>query len=210
MKPETLSQMVYRELRADIAEGRIAPNALLSERDLADRFRVSRTPLRSALLQLESEGAIERLTNGVLLVRAVTIEKLLEILHLRQILESAAAGRAALHGVTPDLAAAREASMQFINGPSDFDSFWASDDHFHMSVAAAAGLVLLRRILVEQRAIVKRSTVIRAYRYYHQRAREHIAVINAIEARNPDAARAAMSQHFDQMRARLLGTLPAL
>jgi DNA-binding GntR family transcriptional regulator len=207
MRTETLSRAAYRALREDIVEGVVAPNAILSERDMAERFGISRTPLRAALSRLESEGLIERLDNGALLVRAVTVEKLLEILRLRQMLEGAAAARAAGRGLTEALLAARGAAARFIDGPADFESFWAEDERFHMAVAHAAGLVLLPGILAEQRAIVRRSTIIRTHARFDEQSREHVAVIDAIEARDPVAAHAAMSHHFERMRARSLGML---
>lgn len=207
MTGSSLTQRAYARLREDILSGAIGASTVLSERDLAETFGISRTPLRSALSRLESEGLIERLANGALLVRSVTVEKLLEILRLRQIVEAAAAARAARHGVTPALSAARDAAMKFIDTPSDFESFWAEDEKFHMAVADAAKLVVLPKILAEQRAIVRRSTIIRTHARFDQQSREHIAVIDAIAAQDPDAAHAAMSVHFEAMQARSLGML---
>ena len=203
----SLTRRAYAHLHADILSGAIGASTVFSERDLAETFGISRTPLRSALSRLESEGLIERLANGALLVRSVTVEKLLEILRLRQLLEAAAAARAARYGLTPALSAARDAAMKFINTPSDFESFWAEDEAFHMAVADAAKLVVLPKILAEQRAIVRRSTIIRTHARFDQQSREHIAVIDAIAAKDPNAAHAAMSQHFEAMQARSLGML---
>lgn len=207
MTTGSLTRTAYDNLRADIIAGEIEAGTILSERDLAETFGISRTPLRSALSRLEREGLIERLVNGALLVRAVTVEKLLEILGLRQLLEAAAAARAAGFGLTPALRAARDAAQGFLDTPSDFKSFWAEDEKFHMAVAEAAGLVFLPVILAEQRAIVQRSTIIRTHARFDQQSREHIAVIDAIAARDPQAAHAAMSQHFEAMKARSIGML---
>lgn len=208
MSRETLSEGAYRRLRTDILEGRIAPNTILSERELAERLGISRTPLRSALSMLEREQVIERMANGAILVRRVTVEHLLDIFKLRQILECAAAARAAEHGLTPALEKARTRQLHYQEGNNtDFETFWKDDGDFHLAVAEAAHLSLLPGILAEQRAIVGRSSVIRSDTTFADQAREHIAVIDAIAARDPDAARAAMSRHFDQMRARTLGWL---
>lgn len=207
MTIETLAMNAYLRLREDIISGNMGPSAVLSERDLAETFGVSRTPLRSALSRLEGEGLIERLANGALLVRAVTVEKLLEILRLRQALEGAAAARAAEFGLTDALRHARDAAQRFIDRPADFESFWLEDERFHMAVATAARLVLLPTILTDQRAIVRRSTIIRTHARFDEQSREHIAVVAAIAARDPEAARAAMSRHFEAMQTRALGML---
>ncbi|MGA0542151.1 GntR family transcriptional regulator [Neotabrizicola sp. VNH66] len=208
MSSETLAQSAYRQLRDDIVEGRIAPNTILSERELADRLGISRTPLRSALSMLEREQVIERMGNGALLVRRVSVEHLLDIFQLRQILERAAAARAAEFGMTPALEEARVRQMRYLEeGRTNFETFWQDDGDFHQSVAAAARLSLLPGLLAEQRAIVRRSTVIRNDTTFADQALEHVAVIDAIAARDPQAALAAMSRHFDQMRARTLSWL---
>lgn len=208
MSSETLSQTAYRRIKQDILEGRIPPDTSLSERDLASKMGISRTPLRSALSRLESENVIKRLENGVLLVRSVTVEQLIEIVQLRQILERAAAARAAGFGLTPELAELREVMACYAEGLNvAFDDFWKEDERFHLAVAKAAGLDLLPGILADQRAIARRCTITRTHDRFADQAREHIAVIDAIAAGDADAARKAMSLHFEHVRARFLGWL---
>lgn len=208
MSRETLSQQAARRIREEINEGLIAPNSILTERDLAERLGISRTPLRSALSVLEREQVIERMENGALLVRRIAIEQLLDIIQLRLILERAAAVRAAEYGMTAELEAARGRQLRYLRAePAKFEDFWVDDNDFHRAVAMAARLRLLPELLDEQRAIVRRSTIIRSHDNFADQAREHIAVINAIEARDADAAGAEMEKHFKHMRARTLGWL---
>ncbi|WP_145104477.1 GntR family transcriptional regulator [Cereibacter sediminicola] len=208
MSAESLAQTAYRRIRDDIVEGRIAPNTILTERELAERLGISRTPLRSALSVLEREQVIERMANGAHLVRRVSVEQLLDIIQLRLILERAAARRAATFGLTSELEAARAAQLRYLGGAvMDFETFWQDDGIFHRAVALAAGLTLLPGLLSEQRAIVRRSTIIRTHTNFADQAREHIAVIDAIASRDAEAASAAMGVHFDRMRARTLGWL---
>ncbi len=208
MTSETLAQAAYRRIKQDILQGEIKPDTVLSERELAERLGISRTPLRSALSRLERERVIARLENGVLLVRSVSVEQLLEIVQLRQVLEGAAAARAAGFGLTPELAAVREVMASYANGRNvAFDDFWAEDDRFHLAVARAARLELLPDILAEQRAIARRCTITRTHDRFADQAREHIAVIDAVAAGDAAAARAAMGLHFEHVRTRFLGWL---
>jgi DNA-binding GntR family transcriptional regulator len=204
----SLSRTAYCRIRDDILGGRIAPNTILIERDLAASLGISRTPLRAALSMLEREQVIERMANGAILVRKISIEHLLDIIQLRQILEKAAAGRAAGFGISPGLIAARERQMRYIDGKAArFEDFWQDDGDFHRAVAMAARLTLLPELLAEQRVIVHSSTIIRHKVNFADQGREHLAVIDAIAAGDPEAARAAMLHHFEQMRARTLGWL---
>ena len=208
MSSETLAQAAYRRIKQDILQGRIGPDTVLSERELAEQQGISRTPLRSALSRLERERVISRLENGVLLVRSVSVEQLMEIVQLRQALESAAAARAAGFGLTPELEELRATMAAYANGRNvAFDDFWAEDDRFHLAVARAARLELLPVILAEQRAIARRCTITRTHDRFADQAREHIAVIDAIAAGDGDAAGAAMSLHFENVRTRFLGWL---
>ncbi|WP_378942537.1 GntR family transcriptional regulator [Mesorhizobium sp. ANAO-SY3R2] len=208
MSSETLAQAAYRRIKQDILQGRVKPDTVLSERELAEQQGISRTPLRSALSRLERERVISRLDNGVLLVRSVSVEQLIEIVQLRQMIESAAAARAADFGLTAELAEIREIMAAYANGRNvAFDDFWAEDDKFHLAVARAARLELLPAILAEQRAIARRCTITRTHDRFADQAREHIAVIDAIAAGDGAAARAAMSLHFENVRSRFLGWL---
>ena len=208
MSSGTLAQSAYERIKADVLAGRFAPNTILSERDLAEQLGISRTPLRSALSRLEREGVIDRMANGAVLVRPVTVELLLEILQLRQILERSAAARSAEFGITDELLACREAMLRYLGGAkATFEDFWCDDEQFHRAVSLAARLELLPELLAEQRAIVRRSTIIRTHDNFADQAKEHLAVIDAIEAGDPEQARTAMSRHFENMRARTLGSL---
>ncbi len=208
MTAETLAQSAYRQIKQDILEGRIRPDTILSERELAEDLGISRTPLRSALSRLERENVIGRLNTGALLVRPVSVEQLIEIVQLRQTLESAAAARAATFGTTAELSASRAVMVAYADGLNvAFDDFWHEDERFHLAVATAARLELLPALLAEQRAIARRCTITRTHDLFADQAREHIAVIDAIAAHDPEAARAAMSRHFEHVRARFLGWL---
>lgn len=205
---ETLTQQVYRDLKQRILEGTFSSGDMLTERTLAADSGISRTPLRAAISRLEKEDVISRLPNGALMVRPVTVEQLLEIVQIRRLLEGAAAARAATRPMTPALLASREQMRRYTEGGDiAFDSFWQEDDVFHLAVAEAAGLPLLASMLTEMRGIARRATITRSHDRFDQQALEHIAVIDAIEARDEAAARAAMEVHFDSVRTRFLGWL---
>ena len=207
--------------------GRITPDAILSERALADSLGISRTPLRAALSQLEREDVIARLSNGAITVRAVPIEQVLEIAHLRRALESAAAARAAervaeraAQAAATDPDRGPDAGRAALRATGDlmrpvaagavtcgFAEFWDLDERFHLAVARAAGLTLLPQIITEQRAIARRSTIGRRKDEFATQSAEHLAVLDAIEAGDAAAARAAMLHHFDRVHARFLASL---
>lgn len=207
MSRTTLSQTAYLHVREDIVEGRIPEESVLSERELAERLGISRTPLRTAISRLEKEGVVDRLTNGAILVRSVAVDQLIEIVIMRQQLESATAARAARYPPTSDLAALRVDMQRHIeDGSIDFDAFWEIDERFHIAVARAARFTLLPAILAEQRTVARRCTLTRSYDSYSAQFREHNTIIDAITRGEVDGAHTAMWLHFKNARNRFLST----
>lgn len=86
-----LRQQVLDGLRQAIIDGRLAPGARLIERELTGMMRVSRTVIREALRQLESEGLIAIIPNKGPVVRALTLAEAKDLYHIRAVLEGLAA-----------------------------------------------------------------------------------------------------------------------
>ena len=89
------AEVVADILRRAIYEGRLGPGERLREADLAAEIGVSRTPIREALLILQTEGLVEATPNRGSVVRSYTAEELLDFMEIRGMLWSYAAGRAA-------------------------------------------------------------------------------------------------------------------
>ena len=86
-----LRQQVVEALRLAIIDGRLAPGARLIERELTEMLRVSRTVIREALRQLESEGLIAIVPNKGPVVRALTLAEAKDLYQIRAVLEGLAA-----------------------------------------------------------------------------------------------------------------------
>ncbi|MGQ7793412.1 GntR family transcriptional regulator [Faunimonas sp. B44] len=86
-----LRRQVVDALRFSIVSGRLAPGARLVERELIDRMAVSRTVIREALRQLESEGLIDVVPNKGAVVRKLTLDEAKDLYSIRAVLEGLAA-----------------------------------------------------------------------------------------------------------------------
>ena len=95
-----LREVIYNELVDDILRGRINSGEKLVEAELAERFSVSRTPIREALLHLEKEGYIELIKNVGAKVKKISPQKVAEIFRVIAILESEAAEMATEAGLS--------------------------------------------------------------------------------------------------------------
>lgn len=81
-------EFVAEALRAEIAEGRVTPGTALRQEELAERFGVSRIPIREALRQLEADGVVVVQANRGAFVRCFSVQELREIYDIRILLET--------------------------------------------------------------------------------------------------------------------------
>ncbi len=86
--PETLSQSIYNCLKKAIIENKIKPNQRINEKEISDSFKVSRTPVREALVRLEAEGFTKITSHRDVVVNEVSYGELAEIFQVIGILDS--------------------------------------------------------------------------------------------------------------------------
>ncbi len=201
----SISEQAYQYLRSLILAQELGSGDIFTERRLAERLNASRTPLRTAINRLEGEGLIERLANGSIVIREVPIEELLEILMIRRLLEGEAAAQSAKR-LLPEKIADMMVQTQNIKANPDveFDIFWGYDDGFHQFIAEGSGKPLLASMIQNLRNKARMCHMVRMEQNFDAQACEHIAVLKALEARDPEQARAAMVSHLNRVRERLM------
>jgi DNA-binding GntR family transcriptional regulator len=209
--PRDHGATIYRQLRDLIASGRIAPGARLVEKELADRFRVSRTPVRAALDRLEQEGFVittPGLRHSLSQVAPLTRDDGVEVLGILAALEGEAARRAAA------LPAAERRrlveAMRRVNRRLEAagrsrtpppHTLQHLDEELHdLFIAAGAGprlTALIESIRPQATRYSKVYTTLLVQRI-RESVREHRALIRAIELGDPDRAEdAAQHNHRD-------------
>lgn len=100
-RPQSSGGWAYEELRRQILENEMAPGFRLTEQEVADRLKVSRTPAREALLKLEAEGLVELKPRQGMRVRHISVDDVREIYELITGLETHAARLAAMRRPAP-------------------------------------------------------------------------------------------------------------
>jgi DNA-binding GntR family transcriptional regulator len=187
----TLSEQVYRAVRARIMDGALAPGAFLREKDL-EAMGVSRTPIREALGRLASEGFLERLPHRGFRVPEESLGNLLELYPIVASLELLA-GRLALERFTAaDIAELKEVNRRLgeARDRGDVGAMLAQNERFHRIISERGGNRRLALLLDDLRSQLTRLELW----YYSgqdrtQRSiREHEEIIGAIE--RGDRARA--------------------
>ena len=148
-KNSSLSNQAYQRLHQDILTCVLAPGQVVSERELARRYEVSKTPMREALAQTCHDGLIQRLPGRGYMVAPITIQDIRDLFDLRLILEVTAVERAAqdptsqLLGNLKEMAEAKYKPDE----PESHVSFLRTNRAFHLALAQAAANRRLVRLL---------------------------------------------------------------
>ncbi len=216
VEPLRLYRQIAGQIAALIDNGEFAVGSRLpAERELAALLGVSRTSVREAVISLEIAGRVEvRVGSGIFVAqpRAAALPPAgdegpspFELLAARHLIEGEIAALAAKSAKKADLAAMRETVVRMREHATDFRRRDAADLEFHVHLAGATGngsLALVVQGLWQQR---HGRLWERIETYFHtQKMREgvlldHTAIIDALEQRDGDAARAAMHKHLNRV-----------
>jgi DNA-binding GntR family transcriptional regulator len=189
------------QIEALVLSGELLPGSRLDEQGLAQRFQVSRTPVREALRQLASSGLIELKPNRGAFVATVTPERLEEMFVAMAELEATCARLAAM-SMTPverrGLQRLHE-TMAGLAERGDIEGFRAANETFHGLVYQGAHNSLIEDAtrLLRRRVTAYRRAQFRTAGRLASSLAEHDAVVKAIVSAEPAKAHAAMLQHVD-------------
>jgi len=198
-------------LREAILDGRLAPAQRLKENVLALDLGISRTPLRQALRQLESEGLVVSVHNRGTFVREYGTEDIAEIYELRGVLEPHAARRAAERCTPSERDELRASSDRYRTPGLDTPAFNRENLVFHRLVLRISGserLAAMARTVIELPLIYKMH-VLDAEDVRREAQRYHELLTDAIGEHRPDDAAQLMADHVRQSRELILQSLPA-
>lgn len=201
---KTRAEAIREELADDIARGRIAPGVALEEVGLANRFGVSRTPIREAIRQLEAIGFAEARPRRGAVVARITQQRLDEMFAVMAEMEGLCARLAAAHMSAPDRVELRRihAETRKATEAGDIEAYNRLNTDFHALIYAGTHNSYLEEIAANVRLRVapyRRAQFWSAGRL-DLSYREHDAVVEAILAEDPDAAAAAMKLHIGTVR----------
>jgi DNA-binding GntR family transcriptional regulator len=191
---------VLAELRAEIMRGDYAPRQRLIETELADRYASSRFVLRNALTRLAAEGLVEMQPNRGARVREITVGEAVEITEIRRAVEGLVAARAAeliTDEQIDDLRTLGESMKAAVAAP-DMLRYSELNAQLHARLRAIANHESASRIIEQLNGQLVRHQ----FRLSLLPGRpsvslpEHLAIIEAITARDPVRAEEAMRAHL--------------
>lgn len=197
--PRQPQKDAYEMILEAIDTGTYKPGSRLVESELAERFGVSRTPIREALQRLETQSLLTR-DGRSLIVASLDHSQLSELYVVRGALEGLAARLAARHSTPEELAVLRDMLESDRKLVSDPEAMSRANRRFHKQIHLASH----NRFLVQQLDLVHRSMALLASTSIAVAGRptdtmeEHERIVHAIETGDGDAADKALRDHISQ------------
>jgi len=206
--PDLVRTNVYHRLRADILSCALRPGLQLQERDLVERFEVSKSPIRDALLKLEEQGLIEVMPRRGYRVRRIDIPDVRDMYELRQIYEREAMGRlmdTAPAAVLDDLDRFRTApESESLAGWLDYNRAFHAYFPLHCGNARLARAALA---ILDQFDRLTFVSVTRPGEELSQFVTEHARIIDAVQSGNRREALTLAREHIENSRRRVIQDL---
>lgn len=196
----TAATAVYRELHAAIVSMQLKPGTPLNEKALTERFGVSRTPVREALIRLVEDGLVNIYPQSGTFVAPIPTSLIPEAVVIRKALEGATVEKAANCATAEDIARLDDilARQRFLAERKDMNGFHEADEAFHEAIADIAtypGIWNYMKPVKVQIDRARRMTLPALGRMQHVIG-EHEIIRDAIAAHDVTAACDAMKIHL--------------
>ena len=206
---DKLSEKVYKAFKRDIIRGVHVAGEPLTEKDLAKRYKASRTPVREAALRLQEDRLLRIVPNRGYFVSQITLQELNDIYEYRAAVECAAAELAARKATDSELlqklVALAETSYR-ADSIESYIEFIEADTVFHVGIARLSRNQMLVRAVSEARCQMERImyAAIDIHYFGEVPTLEHRQIMTAILEHNPAAARRHMQDHIIQSKGKVL------
>jgi len=203
-KRKTQSERIREELADEIARGRLGPGAALDEVTLAERFGVSRTPIREAIRQLEAFGFADARPRRGAVVATITDQRLDEMFLVMAEMEGLCSRIAAM-AMTPEdhmaLLEIHEGSRQAAEA-DDVELYYDYNTKFHAAIYTGTHNSFLEELTlhVRRRVAPYRRAQFRVRGRLDLSYQEHDAVVQAILRGDGEGAQRAMNAHLKIVR----------
>jgi DNA-binding GntR family transcriptional regulator len=194
---------VYGIMRRAIVNLHLAPGSIVNEKILCDQLGISRTPLREAILQLQTENLVSVVPNSGTYVSKIDLQSVFDGQLVREALELRVV-RLAANRMTPQFERALDFNMhqqRRMAADLDYDGFYALDEAFHTMICEFGASAHIWKIINGAKAQLDRVRRLSFPLPSHLDVvlHEHEAVVDGLKLRDPEAAAAAMKVHLDRV-----------
>lgn len=212
-KSTTKKEKAYQEIKKAIISGQLESAKNFSIAELSKTLGVGRTPVREALVVLESEGLIEPIPKFGYQVKSISVHDMQEIFHLRSVLEVEGVGLAA-ERITDDDIHLLEAnnrleqklviSLQSDNSTHSYNDGYALNLEFHLIIARASGnnrlVEIVERLQNESELILGYDPHIARVEVAAAATIQHHELIERLKQRDKLGAQETMKRHIEHAK----------
>jgi len=195
---KSLEDKAYIAIREMILTGRLVAGQKLVQEDLAAQLGLSRTPLRSAIASLEHDNFVKFGARGEAVVAEFGPRQIAEVFEIRAVLEGLTCRLLAPEIERKHTVYLRSLMVAVADtlGDGDFAEYRQADIEFHTYLTQLVEDSFLTRMLESLQIIMNMSLAQGLLRSPHETLTEHLAIIDALEAHDPDAAERLMIEHI--------------
>jgi len=193
--------MVYETLKRKIIDNSLKPGEPMNEAILAKELKISKTPIREALQQLERDGFVENFPGRGYFVSKISFQDVKELFEIREILECEVVKRAALKSDPEKIEGVRKKfESAESNGDRSSRNYFKAGDRIHSYIVEAFGNNRLNEIYVRLQEHVDRMRIHFFNQPRKERSgqayKEHLEILEALFARDPARAEKAVRDHL--------------
>jgi GntR family transcriptional regulator, gluconate operon transcriptional repressor len=214
LSSRTLADRAAQLLRERILAGGLASGERLVEARIAQQLGISRGPLREALKQLAAEGLVREEPRRGTFVSTPTIETVREAYDLRAALEAKAARLVIANGDRAAVQSLRRAAdrIDAASRQGDLQAMVRTDYEFHETLCLVSGNHRLLDAFVRNASVLRILLRLEGERFYHsldEVSQQHSELLAVVEAGDAARADAAVTEHLESARDRLMRHLAA-
>jgi DNA-binding GntR family transcriptional regulator len=205
IKDLSLYEQAYQAIKSNILESEFLPGTRLQEEYLVNLFGISKTPIKMALSKLEQEGLVTVIHRRGTFVVDLTLEKIIEIYSLREVLEGLAARLAAKNLSKTEILTLGNIVKNFetlsTKDKKDLKEYLKLDERFHLIILNSSHHQMLQQAMANIFDLIymfKLKTATLPNRR-KESPEEHREIFKALERQNPQKAEAAMRAHIQKI-----------
>lgn len=209
MKNQSIKNQVYEGILKDILDGVYQANAIINEKALIDKYNVSKTPVREALVQLCSEGILKNIPRFGYQLSMITPSEIIEMIEFRKIIEVGALEMSFDRLTASHLEELKELNRQAenISKSQDIKVHWEANQMFHRKLCSFCGNRYLQKSLDDSLNFCTRIAnqyFIKVWESNEAEDGDHFKIVNSIENKNLEYAKEILIYDIELMKNKIL------
>ncbi len=196
-----LDKKIYNLILSEILNNNLKKGSRLTEKNICEKYKISRTPTREAIKKLESNGIIEHIPNRGAIIRGISYYEIKDLLILRQYAEEQAT-YFAIERIDKKLQKEMDDlfnHMKFYTKTGDIRNMIDINIAFHRIIYRATNNLMLENTLINYQKYVEYSLPSNYFKpnYLENVLQEHRLIYNAFKKKNPEDGLKAMRRHMN-------------